>query len=52
MHRDTTRAGRIALVAGEAGIGKSALIRAFADRCGARWTRRCMLDTAAEHAYG
>ena len=36
MHRDTTRAGRVALVAGEAGIGKSTLIRAFADRCGAR----------------
>jgi predicted ATPase len=36
MHRETARSGRIALVAGEAGIGKSALIHAFADRCGAR----------------
>ena len=36
LYRETAQAGGIALVAGEAGIGKSALIRAFADRCGAR----------------
>ncbi len=36
MHRETARAGRIALVAGEAGIGKSTLVHAFADLCGAR----------------
>jgi DNA-binding CsgD family transcriptional regulator len=34
--RDSGQAGLVALVAGEAGIGKSALVAAFAERCGAR----------------
>jgi DNA-binding CsgD family transcriptional regulator len=34
--RDTANAGRLALVAGEAGIGKSALVQAFAAQCGSR----------------
>jgi DNA-binding CsgD family transcriptional regulator len=32
----TGTAGRVVVVAGEAGIGKSTLVHAFADRCGAR----------------
>ena len=36
MQRDTARTGRIALLAGEAGIGKTALVQAFADRLGNR----------------
>src|SRR6185436_7869338 len=32
----TARAGCIALVAGEAGIGKTTLLGAFAERCGGR----------------
>ncbi|MEU8660434.1 ATP-binding protein [Actinoplanes philippinensis] len=34
--RDSRRSGRVALVAGEAGIGKSALVAAFTQRCGPR----------------
>ncbi|WP_433790273.1 ATP-binding protein [Actinoplanes sp. CA-252034] len=34
--RDSRRSGRVALVAGEAGIGKSALVTAFTRRCGPR----------------
>ena len=34
--RESARGGRIALVAGEAGIGKSALVIEFARRCGPR----------------
>jgi DNA-binding CsgD family transcriptional regulator/tetratricopeptide (TPR) repeat protein len=34
--RESSRGGRIALVAGEAGIGKSALVNEFARRCGTR----------------
>jgi DNA-binding CsgD family transcriptional regulator len=32
MQRDSARTGRIALLAGEAGIGKTALVQAFAER--------------------
>lgn len=34
--RESTRGGRVAVVAGEAGIGKSVLVTEFARRCGAR----------------
>jgi DNA-binding CsgD family transcriptional regulator len=34
--RDSAKGGRIALVVGEAGIGKSVLVSEFARRCGAR----------------
>jgi DNA-binding CsgD family transcriptional regulator/tetratricopeptide (TPR) repeat protein len=34
--QESARGGRIALVAGEAGIGKSALVTEFARRCGSR----------------
>ncbi|MBO3750533.1 AAA family ATPase [Streptosporangiaceae bacterium NEAU-GS5] len=34
--RASARTGRVMLVAGEAGIGKSALVNAFAEQCGAR----------------
>src|SRR3982751_2361452 len=34
--RESVTGGRIALVAGEAGIGKSALVAEFARRCGPR----------------
>ena len=34
--RESANGGRIALVAGEAGIGKSALVTEFARRCGPR----------------
>ena len=34
--RESARGGRIALVAGEAGIGKSTLVSEFARRCGPR----------------
>src|SRR5262245_26411626 len=33
---ETAQGGRVALVAGEAGAGKSALVTEFARRCGAR----------------
>src|SRR5690348_13614723 len=34
--RESATAGRVALVAGEAGIGKTSLVRAFAAACGSR----------------
>jgi predicted ATPase len=34
--RESAESGRVAVVAGEAGIGKSALVAEFARRCGAR----------------
>ncbi|GAA3534948.1 AAA family ATPase [Nonomuraea rosea] len=34
--RESTRGGRVVVVAGEAGIGKSVLVTEFARRCGAR----------------
>jgi DNA-binding CsgD family transcriptional regulator len=36
MLRESATAGRVALIAGEAGIGKTALVRAFAAACGSR----------------
>src|SRR3954452_19692302 len=36
MLRASATAGRVALVAGEAGIGKTTLVRAFAAGCGSR----------------
>ncbi|MBB6549771.1 AAA family ATPase [Nonomuraea rubra] len=33
---ESARGGRVAVVAGEAGIGKSVLVGEFARRCGAR----------------
>ena len=41
--RESGNAGRIALVAGEAGIGKTSLLQEFAERCGRRpgcWSGR------------